>query len=306
MARLRFDVAIVGCGPAGMSAAIWSDDLHLRAVVLESTPTTGGQLIRVFNPVANYPGIETPDGAAMADRFRSSLHARRVNVRVSSAVARIDADRRTVAVNDDEIDVRFILVASGVRPRQLDVPGARALAGRGVHGSATKNAEKYRGARAVVVGGGDAALEEALVLARECESVTIVHRRERFSGRHDFRDRVASNPRIRTIMSAHVLAIEGLNRVEGVSIESPTGTVVVQADAVFPCLGVEPNSDLVRALVTLDDRGYIRTDERQRTSVDWIYAAGDVCSNSSLTIAAAVGQAAAAIKDMSRRVSANA
>jgi thioredoxin reductase (NADPH) len=192
-----------------------------------------------------------------------------------------------------------------VRARRLGVPGERELAGRGVHGSATKHARRYAGARAVVVGGGDAAVEEALILAREGAEVTVVHRRDELSARHDFRARAAADPHIRFVLGTRVEAIEGAGRVERVRLVGPDGPLALDADAVFPCVGVEPNNELVADLARLDALGYIVVDERQRTSTDWIYAAGDVTSHSAWSVAAAVGQGAAAVKDISRRIAAN-
>jgi thioredoxin reductase (NADPH) len=301
----RCDLVIVGCGPAGIAASIWADDLHITAVTVESGPETGGQLHRVYNAVANYPGLSAPDGKDLARQLDASLGSRAVDLRLRSTASAIDVNARTVAVDGGAIETRFVLLATGVRPRRLDVPGAEVFAGRGVHGSATQVAEEYKGARVVVVGGGDAALEEALILAKVCEEVTIVHRGDTFSGRRDFRERVDTTSRIISYMKSHLIAIEGRDKVERVSVATPDGDLTLTTDAVFPCLGVEPNVELVHGLVALDERGYIKTDERQRASIDWIYAAGDVSSHSSLTIAAAVGQGAAAVKDISRRLVAN-
>jgi thioredoxin reductase (NADPH) len=305
MKAQQCDLVIVGCGPAGISAAIWADDLHLRAVTLELDRHTGGQLRRVYNAVSNYPGIDALNGEALAEVFARSLVSRPVDFRLESAASSIDSSSRSVVVGRDSIVTRFVVLATGVRPRTLDVPGADAFAGLGVHGSATRHADDYVHARVVVVGGGDAALEEALILANVCEEVTIVHRRAAFSGRTDFRARVAANARIVTLLDSRVLAIGGMDRVEWVRIATPEGERELRTNAVFPCLGVEPNSELVRSLVALDERGFVVTNERQRTTLDWIYAAGDVCSHSSLTVASAVGQGAAAVKDISRRLVAN-
>jgi thioredoxin reductase (NADPH) len=301
----QYDLVIVGSGPAGVSAAIWADDLHLHAISAEACPQTGGQLRRVYNGIANYPGIEVSNGAALAQQFESSLLSRSVEIRTAAAATRIDAGSRTVVVAGEPIGTNFVLVATGVRARKLEVPGAETFAERGVHGSATKHADAYSGACVVVVGGGDAALEEALILAKICEEVTIVHRGATFSGRPDFRRRVASSERITALMNSSVVEIGGTDRVECIRVETPEGQHELRTDAVFPCLGVVSNSEIVRDLVSLDARGFVETDARQRTTVDWIYAAGDVCAHSSLTVASAVGQGAAAVKDISRRLAAN-
>jgi thioredoxin reductase (NADPH) len=296
------DLIVVGAGPAGMSAALWARELKLRFVALEDAARPGGQLHRVYNRVADYPGVAAPHGAALAGLFADHLRSQGVAIRTHSAATRVDAARRAVVADGEELTAAYLLLATGVRRRTLGVPGEAEFAGRGVCPSATRHAEEFRGERVLVVGGGDAALEEALILARVCERVTLVHRGERFRGRPDFRERVAADPRIETITGARLAAIEGGERVERARLSVAGVEREVPVAGVFVCVGVLPNTEVVAGELALDDAGYVPTDSRQRTSADRVYAAGDVCAGSSLTIAAAVGQGAAAVKDISRRI----
>jgi thioredoxin reductase (NADPH) len=220
-------------------------------------------------------------------------------------VTRIDAERCEVEADGETLASRYLLLATGVRRRTLGIPGEAELAGRGVAPSASRYAEDFRGERVLVVGGGDAAFEEALILARVCEHVTLAHHGDRFRARPDFRERVAADPRIELVTGVRLEAIEGDERVEGALLGGAEPRTLDVA-GVFICVGVQPNSELVAGHVERDGAGYVLVDARQRTTCDRVYAAGDVCAGSSLTVAAAVGQGAAAVKDVSRRIAASA
>ncbi len=296
------DVVIVGAGPAGMSAALWAHTLELRYEVIDAAAAPGGQLHRVYNHVVDYPGVDARDGADLAERLAQHLDSLGVRIRSGATVIRIDSATRTVETVDGPFRARHLVLATGVRRRTLGVPGEAELVGRGVSPSASKYASQFAGKRVLVVGGGDAALEEALILAKTCERVTIANRTDRFRARPDFRERVAADPKIVVHDRTELLAISGADRVEGVDLSGPDGPFALDVAGVFVCVGVQPNTDLVAGQVAVDELGYVRADERQRTSADGVYAAGDVCSGSSLTIAAAVGQGAAAVKDVQRRL----
>jgi thioredoxin reductase (NADPH) len=302
----ELDVAIVGAGPAGMSAAVWAHTLKLRHAVLDAGDAPGGQLRRAFDRIVDYPGIaEAKDGAELATRFVRHLDSLGIHVWRGAAVTRIDVASCTVeTAAAGRVAARFLILATGVRPRKLAVPGEADVVGRGMSPSAAKYADRFRGERVLVIGGGDAAFEEAIILAEGCEHVTLAHRGERFRARADFRDRVRAHPRIRLLTNTRLEAIEGDERVERAQLRGPEERFAVDVAGVFVCVGVVPNAEFVAGQLDLDDRGYIRTDVRQGTSADRVYAAGDVCSGSSFTIAAAVGQGAAAVKDVQRRLSA--
>ena len=297
------DLIVVGGGPAGLSAALWAWDLRLSFVAFDAGPVPGGQLHRVYNKVADYPGLEARDGAGIARAFADHLARHAVEVRRSSAVESVDAAAGVVVAGGERFAASFVVLATGVRKRRLGVPGEAELLGRGVCPSASKYAPEFAGKRVVVVGGGDAALEEALILAETCELVTLVHRGSEFRARPDFRARVAAHPRVRVLFGTRILAIEGRERVEGAVLDSEPGGPPVAVEGVFVCAGVEPNVELVRGQVELDRAGYVVTDVRGRTTADRLYAAGDVRAGSSWTIAGAVGDGAAAVKDVSRRIS---
>lgn len=296
------DVVIVGAGPAGISAAIWAHTLKLRYAIVESAEAAGGQLLRVYNRVVDYAGMPSENGAALAERLRGHAGELGVAIRTGASVSSVDLERGVLKVDDAEVESRFVVLATGVRARSLGIPGEAAFVGRGVSPSASRYAEQFRDRRVLVVGGGDAAFEEALILAGVCREVTLVHRSATFSARADFRERVASDPRIHVIEFAELIEIEGADHVERVRLQVRGEGSALDVDGVFICAGVEPNSELVADQVEFDARGYVAVDTRMRSSNSLLYAVGDVRSGSSLTIAAAVGEGATAIKDIQRRL----
>jgi thioredoxin reductase (NADPH) len=297
------DLVIVGGGPAGIAAALWAWDLKLRFAALDAGREPGGQLHRVYNQVADYPGVEAADGAGIARAFAEHLARHRVELRAGVAAERLDAESGAVEAGGVRLVARFVLLATGVRRRALGVPGEAELAGRGVCPSATRHAGEFAGRRVLVAGGGDAALEEALILAEVCDRVTLAHRGASFRARPDFRARVAAHPRIEVLFGAELRAIVGDGRVEGVRLNRAAADETLAVEGVFVCVGVEPNSEIARGQLGLDPAGYVVTDVRGRTSADRVYAAGDVRAGSSWTIAGAVGDGASAVKDVSRRLS---
>lgn len=293
------DVIVIGAGPAGLSAAAWAHTLELDYLALDAATALGGQLHRVHNRVVDYIGVSASNGAELAAAF--ARHAGALGVRISTSVevARVDVANRTVeTAAADRFAARRLVIATGVRRRKLGVPGEADFVGRGVSPSASKFAELFRDQPVLVVGGGDAAFEEALILARVCTRVTLAHRSDRFRARRDFRERVAADPKIDVLAGVELEAIEGTDRVERVRL----GGRELDVAGVFICAGIEPNTELVAGQVELDDRGYVAVDSRQRTSAEGVYAVGDVTAGSSLTIAAAVGEGAAAVKDIQRRL----
>lgn len=300
----QVDVAIIGAGPAGISAGIWAQSLELRYTLLESAAVMGGQLRRVYNRIVDYAGEPAQNGTELADRLLRHAESLGVTIRPTSAATSVDLERGVVATDSGSYDTRFVVLGTGVRARVLGVPGEAEFVGRGVSPSASRYAEQFRDRRVLVVGGGDAAFEEALILAEVCSHVTLMHRTDRFRSRVDFRNRVASHPRIDLVEFGDLLAIEGADAVERARVRLRGVESTLEVEGVFVCAGVVPNSELVASLVPLDPRGYVTVDAQMRTSHERLYAVGDVRSGSSLTIAAAVGEAATAIKDIQRRLTA--
>lgn len=296
------DLVVVGAGPAGLAAAVIARSLGLSARVFEQAATAGGQLLGNPTPIPDCPGVEAPTGPALAAGLRAHVDRAGAVIDTGVAVHAVDLETGRITTNRGAVDARFVILATGVRPRTLGVPGERAEHGRGPWPAARAQGERYRGLPVVVIGGGDVALEEAAIFAQRGARVTLVHRGTHLAGRADFRAAVVENPAITVLTGTSLVGIEGEAAVTGARVVRAEETWVIPAAGVFICAGSAPNSELFAAQVETDPYGFVVTDVRQRTSATRGYAAGDVCAMSAWSVAAALGQAAAAVKDIERRV----
>jgi thioredoxin reductase (NADPH) len=289
---------VIGGGPAGISAGIWCADLGLSAAILEQRPHLGGQLGRIYNPITNYPGVETSCGAELRDRFTAQLGKTSAEVRLDVNIRSVDVSGRAVSLETGEtLTGDALIIATGVRRRKLGVPGEDAFQGSGILESGAKSKNEVAGKHVVIIGGGDAAVENALILSEKAELVSLVHRRDRLTARREFTLALRQRRNIRVIYSSVVSGFFGDRDLHGLTLRHPNGgTEEVNCDLALIRVGVEPNSDLVQEQLALDKAGYIMIDQQCRTSVDDVYAVGDVASHSSPTISTAVGTAATAVK----------
>lgn len=296
----RFDVIIVGGGPAGMAAALWCDELGLSSCLIDNASNFGGQLGWIHNPITNYPGARFDNGKAVIRAFYTSLSDRRFTQMLDCGVTSIDPASSSVMIEDGrEISAKAILLATGVRRRRLNVPGDTDFKGRGLLESGSRDKAEASGRIVAVIGGGDAALENALMLAEFAEKVYLIHRRDEFSAREEFVKAVKRHDRIEVIFDARVKEFGGSSNLEFVDLE--TGDGVSQRLAIENAvvrIGVQPNSELLHGIADLDDAAYVNVDCEGRTSVSGICAIGDVAHPTSPTISTATGSAASAIKSI--------
>ena len=299
-----YDVIIIGGGPGGMSALVWCRSLNLRAVMLERAPELGGQMLQMFHRVTDYPGLMTNNGRELRDYFEAQLRELKLEWKTGCQIESLDLYERRLICHEESLSSRAMIVATGARKRQLGVPGEVELTGRGVSYSATRDHQAFAGREVCVVGGSDSAFENSLILARVCPHVTLIHRSAHFRARREWIDEVMHHPRISIITHAEVKAIEGREQVAGVTIEeSLTGQRrTIPTQGVFIRIGIAPNTEEVRGQLELDNEGFIKTDQRQRTSLDFVYAVGDVCRPTCLSVATAVGHGAIAAKEIAIRI----
>ena len=171
------DVLIIGAGPAGLAAALWCDELGLDTLVLEQAETVGGQLLSIYNPIKNYPGVSVEHGREFLDLWSTRLDAAEFDLWTNTTIESVDLKaKRVVLQSGEQLQSISIILATGVRRRQLGIPGETEFVGRGILESATRDREQLAGKDVCIGGGGDAAAENALLLADICLTMTVVHR----------------------------------------------------------------------------------------------------------------------------------
>lgn len=297
-----FDVIIIGGGPAGLSAALWCRDLGLDAILFERSPDLGGQLLWIHDRIENYLGSTAANGRELRDQFVEHLSARQIVPVKTSQVISIDVARKTVTLeNGEKYAAQAIVIATGIRRRILGVPGEQEFLGKGILSSGAASRKDVAGQNIVIVGGGDAAIENSVILSEFAEKVTVVHRRSEFRARPPLLEAAEKAPNVEFILETEVAAILGNEKVTSVEIMSVRGRGgrTISADAVLIRIGVQPNTEILKDQLDLDTDGYVRVDSSGASSAPDVFAIGDVANPISPTISTAVGGGATAAKSVS-------
>lgn len=288
-----YDVIIIGSGPAGLTAAIYTTRANLKTLIVAGTKW-GGQL-QLTTLVENFPGF--PDGiqgpelmTAMrkqAERFGTEI------VDMDLQNAQFEKKPFQVTAGNKTYEGKSIIIATGADTKWLGVPGEEEKIGRGVSSCAPCDAFFFKEKNVIVVGGGDSAMEEALVLTKFAKEVTIVHRREEFKASNIMFDRAKQNPKIKFVLNSEIIEVLGANKVEKVKIKNNKTNEVSEMpiDGIFVAIGHMPNSKMFKGLpatpsqdsglhggrgIDVDEQGFIKVYEHYKTNIDGVFVAGDV------------------------------
>ena len=303
-----YDVAIIGGGPAGLAAGLYASRSRMSAIIIEKAKW-GGQA-GTTEELENYPGsIEMPTGPKLMERMKSQAEAFGAELVKDDATGFDISNKVKVLKLGSGIDIsaKAIIIATGAQPMLLGAPGELELRGKGVSYCATCDADFFTELEVVVVGGGDAAVEEAIYLTKFAEKVTIIHRRDEFRAAKSIVEKAMSNDKINIIWNTVVEEIYGDGIVEGVKLKNVKTSEVTdfRTDGVFMFVGTKPISEFAKGVVEMDQKGYIKADEEMRTSVEGIFAVGDVRIKSLRQVITAAADGAIAAVNAERYIEKN-
>jgi len=299
----RVRVVIVGSGPAGLTAALYCARADLAPLVISGVPS-GGQLM-LTTEVENYPGFpEGIQGPELIERFRAQ--AKRFGAEfLDDHVQQVDLTKRPFHLetgSNGTVVSETVIIATGANARWLNLPTEQRLRGHGVSACATCDGFFFKGMEVVCVGGGDTAMEEALFLTKFAKHVTLVHRRGEFRASRVMQERARAEPKISIRFHTEVVEVLGTDKVEGVRLKDlRTGrTEDHPAQGLFLAIGHDPATEVFRGALQLDEKGYLRTHDITRTSVDGVFAAGDVYDHRYRQVVTAAGLGCMAAIDVER------
>ncbi len=300
-----YDVIIIGAGPAGLTAGLYTGRARLKTLILEKA-TAGGQAATT-DLIENYPGFpEGVGGFQLTELMKQQATEFGAEIREIAPVTtiEIEGDNRIVKTEDEAFTARAVIIATGSEPRALGIPGEDELRGRGVSYCATCDGAFYRDKVVAVIGGGNAAVEEAMFLTRFASKVYIVHRRSELRADKILQERALKNDKIEFVWEAHLKKILGTGKVEEIVVENKNTheRTSYQVDGVFFYIGTVPNTVFCEGVIDMDSRDFIITDERLQTSVPGIFAAGDCRANLVKQVAVAVGEGALAAVEAGRYI----
>ncbi len=291
-----YDVIIIGGGPAGLSAGLYVSRARLSALLIEKG-IFGGQIANAEH-VENYPGF--PDGISGYE-LGQLMYQQAEKFGLETVVAEVtglelDERGKVVETSEGEFVARVVIIAGGAEPNRLGVPGEEEFLGKGVSYCATCDGAFFREQVVAVVGGGDSAVEEAILLTRFASKVILIHRRNQLRASRLHQERAFANPKIELICDTVVEDITGPDKVRGLTVRYVrTGVIsTVEVSGVFLYVGLHPETDYLRGLLTLDDEGRIPTAQGMETDVPGIFAAGDIRKNSPRQVITAAGEGATA------------
>lgn len=292
------DLIIIGSGPAGLSAAVYGRRAGFSTLVIEKNPMSGGQVLNTYE-VDNYLGLPGINGFDMGMKFRE--HAEKMQAEfVEADVLGVEdmGDYKLVKTAEGDYDAKAVIIASGASHSHLGVPGEEELSGMGVSYCATCDGAFFRGKTVAVIGGGDVAVEDAIFLARACEKVYLIHRRDSLRAAQSLQNTMLALPNVEVCWNSVVESINGEGRVNSITLlhkkEGTKSELSVQG--VFIAVGIKPNSESFVANIAADEKGYLIAGEDCATSMPGVFAAGDIRTKKLRQIVTAVADGANAVE----------
>lgn len=294
---MKYDVVIVGAGPAGLTAAIYTCRAGWKTAIVEMG-APGGQAAST-DIIENYPGftegISGPE--LMINFYNQALRFNCEYIAASVSAIETAGSLKKVITSQGDLECNAIIIATGASHRPLGVEGEKSLRGRGISYCATCDGFFFRGKKVAVIGGGDSAVKEAIYLANLVEEVTIIHRRDNFRASKILSDKALQAPNIKVIWDSVVDEMIGENKLEKLKIHNvkTQETTELQVDGVFLYVGTQPNTAFLDASFTRNPQGYIITNHRLETSIPGVFAIGDCCQKETRQVATAVGDGASVL-----------
>lgn len=272
-----WDVAIIGSGPAGLTAAIYTTR-GAASTIIFGGETWGGQLM-LTTEVDNFPGhpgILGPDLMQKIKDHALMFGAEYVGKNVESIAA--DKSPFEITAGGETYTARSVIIATGAETKWLEAPGVREFIGKGVSSCAPCDAPFFRSKKVAVVGGGDSAMEEASVLTKYASEVTIIHRRGEFKASAAMQEKVKNNPKIKILWNSEIVSVRGVSKLETLGVKNNKTDEVSEllVDGLFVAIGHTPSTMAFRGKIELDEKGYVIARDRTKTSVEGVFVAGDV------------------------------
>lgn len=270
-----WDVAIIGSGPSGLTAGIYTSRGNASTVIFGGE-SWGGQLM-LTTEVDNFPsqvGILGPDLMAKMKDHAVKFGAEFLPKTITS----IDISKKpfVLETSDSQFQAKSIIIATGAETVWLDVPNLKNLIGRGISSCAPCDAPFFRDKKVAVVGGGDSAMEEAMVLTKYASEVFVIHRRDSFKASKIMQDKVLSNPKIKVIWNTEIVKVNGTEKLESLDLKSQNAISNLPVDGLFVAIGHKPMSEIFKGIIDLDEKGFIKVYKNSKTNIEGIFVAGDV------------------------------
>lgn len=297
-----YDLAILGAGPAGICAAIYATRAKLNTIWLDKKFVQGGQIVDTYE-VDNYPGLPGITGLDLGEAMAG--HAKKLGMKPQREPVRsIEAEQgiKVIRTKKNEYRARAVIIACGATHRHLGIPGEEELSGMGVSYCATCDAAFFQDRTVVVVGGGNVAVEDAILLSRTCKKVYLVHRRDELRAEKILQESLFACKNVELIWDSIPLSIEGTDKVEALKIQNKKTQEesFIETDGVFIAVGIVPGTEKFKDLVKLDEAGYIVAGEDGITSEPGIFAAGDIRTKNLRQVVTAVADGANAVASVQR------